>query len=144
MIPLEPSIGQRGSRMPAPSLAPATDARAAAITRLIELGEAALRSGAALTVADGARLIGYLSRSRERNACVAAPAPWIVFVLEGHKRVQLSASHIIRAGEAMLLPPGTTLSITNVPDPDTGIAMSRWAEPTSPAYALRPASCGMD
>ncbi|WP_394845357.1 helix-turn-helix transcriptional regulator [Pendulispora brunnea] len=93
-------------------------ARALAIGNLIALAERATEhQGTNVTAADGARLLAYACRSRERMAQVAVESPWMVFVLEGHKRVDMGATYIVRAGEALLLPRGTSLGITNVPDP---------------------------
>ncbi|WP_394834765.1 AraC family transcriptional regulator [Pendulispora rubella] len=94
--------------------------RAAAMGNLIALAEKATeRQGANLTAADGARLLAYACRSRERIARVEVESPWMVFVLEGHKLVDMGATHIVRAGEALLLPRGMSIGITNVPDPES-------------------------
>jgi len=94
--------------------------RAQTLGALIALAEKATeRQGVNLTAADGARLLAYACRSRERIARVEVDAPWMIFVLEGHKLVDMGATHIVRAGEALLLPRGTTLGITNVPDPES-------------------------
>ncbi len=105
--------------------------------RLRELGEAIARpGGGTLTVDDGARVVGYAGRARERIARVSVGTPWLVFVLEGHKRAVMGTSHVVHAGEALMLPAGVRLDVTNVPSPATGVYRALCVELLGDAQAL--------
>ncbi len=117
---------------------PAVEPRVALVKRLVELGEEAARQGTAQSAAEAnARLMAYSCRARERAALLTLESPWLLLVLEGHKRIDAgSASYIVRAGETMLLPRGTSLAISNVPDARTGAYRGLGVEVLGAAHAL--------
>ncbi|WP_394829660.1 AraC family transcriptional regulator [Pendulispora albinea] len=121
---------------PAPSLE-RDDPRARVLERLAALGEMATLRGAASTAAvPGARLLAYACGARERIDRVEVHSSWLIFVLEGHKRIDRKASHVLRAGDAYLLPQGVPMGVTNVPDGASRRYRSLGVEIPGDAHAL--------
>jgi AraC-like DNA-binding protein/mannose-6-phosphate isomerase-like protein (cupin superfamily) len=115
-------------------------ARSDALARLIALGDEAARRGAAGSAAnEGARLLSYVTRARERTARVHMSQPWLVFVLEGRKRVDFErrgTTHVLAPGDALVLPAGSTLDLANMPDRTSGTYRALAVELLGDAHAL--------
>lgn len=115
-------------------------ARGAALARLIALGDEAMRRGAASSADnESARLLSYVSRVRERMTQVHMRQAWLVFVLEGRKRVDFDgrgATHVLSPGDALVLPAGSLLDLANVPDRTSGVYRALAVELLGDAHAL--------
>jgi AraC-like DNA-binding protein len=114
------------------------DPRARALDRLGALGRSveALSAPPRPGYEPCGHLVRYVCKERQRLSSISFDSPWIVLVLEGRKRLEEERPRTVEAGDAVLFATRTPLTVTNVPDPDSGHYHALCLEVTGEARAL--------